>query len=161
MPWQSFLLWSSILVSVLSYFWFKYDLRQKYHAPQVRPDQGSNSWPPGHTPTPTMKHQHYRACMFSCLDAMLLSTIVLYLWQYSACLLTYLPSYLLTYLLTYLLKLLLVSDRKTWQQRWCVSLCGTWWAHAGQGTPCNHAERRTSPSTAYRHQCVRQTHSGT
>ena len=25
------------------YVWFKYDLGQKYQAPQVRPDQGSNS----------------------------------------------------------------------------------------------------------------------
>ena len=24
--------------------WFKYDLGQKYHAPEVRPDRGSNSW---------------------------------------------------------------------------------------------------------------------
>ena len=28
------------------YFWFKYDLGQKYYAPQVKPDQHSNSWPP-------------------------------------------------------------------------------------------------------------------
>ena len=28
------------------YFWFKYDLGQKYYAPQVRPDRGSHSWPP-------------------------------------------------------------------------------------------------------------------
>ena len=27
----------------LIYFWFKYDLGQKYQAPQVRPDRGSNS----------------------------------------------------------------------------------------------------------------------
>ena len=25
------------------YFWFKYNLGQKYYAPQVRPDQRSNS----------------------------------------------------------------------------------------------------------------------
>ena len=29
-------------------FWFKYDLGQKYQAPQVRPNQGSNSWPSDH-----------------------------------------------------------------------------------------------------------------
>ena len=33
------------------YFWFKYDLGQKYHAPQVRPDRGSNSQPPDHDNT--------------------------------------------------------------------------------------------------------------
>ena len=27
-------------------FWFKYHLRQKYHAPQIWSDCGSNSWPP-------------------------------------------------------------------------------------------------------------------
>ena len=32
-------------------FWFKYDVGQKYHAPQVRPDRGSNSWPPDHDST--------------------------------------------------------------------------------------------------------------
>ena len=30
------------------YFWFKYNSGQKYYAPQVQPDQGSNSWPPDH-----------------------------------------------------------------------------------------------------------------
>ena len=30
------------------YFWFKYDLGQKYYAPQVWPNRGSNSWPPDH-----------------------------------------------------------------------------------------------------------------
>ena len=30
---------------------FKYDLGQKYQAPQVRPDRGSNSWPPDHDST--------------------------------------------------------------------------------------------------------------
>ena len=35
----------------MSYFWFKYDLGQKYYAPQVRPDRGSNSWPPDHDST--------------------------------------------------------------------------------------------------------------
>ena len=29
------------------YLWFKYD-RQKYYAWRVRPDRGSNSWPPDH-----------------------------------------------------------------------------------------------------------------
>ena len=29
----------------------KYDLGQKYYAPQDRPDQGSNSWPPDHDST--------------------------------------------------------------------------------------------------------------
>ena len=32
-------------------FWFKYDLGQKYYAPQVRPDWGLNSWPPDHDST--------------------------------------------------------------------------------------------------------------
>ena len=32
-------------------YWFKYDLGQKYQAPQVRPDRGSNSWPPDHDST--------------------------------------------------------------------------------------------------------------
>ena len=32
-------------------FCFKYDLEQKYHAPQVRPEGGSNSWPPDHDNT--------------------------------------------------------------------------------------------------------------
>ena len=34
-----------------NYFWFKYDSRQKYYAPQVWPNQGSNSWPPDHDST--------------------------------------------------------------------------------------------------------------
>ena len=29
-------------------FWIKYDFGQKYHTPQVRPDWGSNTWPPDH-----------------------------------------------------------------------------------------------------------------
>ena len=33
--------------------WFKYDLGQKYCAPQVRPNQGSNSWPPDYDSRPT------------------------------------------------------------------------------------------------------------
>ena len=33
------------------YFWFKYDLGQKHYAPQVRPDRGSNPWPPDHDST--------------------------------------------------------------------------------------------------------------
>ena len=32
-------------------FLVKYDLGQKYQAPQVRPDWGSNSWPPDHDST--------------------------------------------------------------------------------------------------------------
>ena len=32
----------------LAYLWFKYDLGQKYQAPQVQPDWGLNSWPPDH-----------------------------------------------------------------------------------------------------------------
>ena len=32
-------------------FWFKYNLGQKYYAPQVRPSRGSNSWPPDHDST--------------------------------------------------------------------------------------------------------------
>ena len=35
----------------LRYFWFKYDLGQKYQAPQVQPDWGSNSLPPDHDST--------------------------------------------------------------------------------------------------------------
>ena len=31
--------------------WFKYDLWQKYYAPQVLPDRGSISWPPDHDST--------------------------------------------------------------------------------------------------------------
>ena len=33
------------------YFWFKYDWGQKYYAPQVWPDRGSNLWPPDHDST--------------------------------------------------------------------------------------------------------------
>ena len=33
------------------YVWFKYDLGQKYYAPQVRPDRGSNLLPPDHDST--------------------------------------------------------------------------------------------------------------
>ena len=33
------------------YFWFKYDLGQKYYALQVQSDQGLNSWPPDHEST--------------------------------------------------------------------------------------------------------------
>ena len=32
-------------------FFFKYNLGQKYYAPQVQPDRGSNSWPPDHDST--------------------------------------------------------------------------------------------------------------
>ena len=45
------------------YFWFKYNLGQKYHAPQVRPDWGSDSSPPDHdgafhvTETPALTTQ--------------------------------------------------------------------------------------------------------
>ena len=35
------------------YFWFNYELGQKYHTPQVQPDRGSNSWPPDHDSTLT------------------------------------------------------------------------------------------------------------
>ena len=40
-----------IITLVIIYFWFKYDLGQKYYAPQVQPDQGSNSWRPDHDST--------------------------------------------------------------------------------------------------------------
>ena len=30
------------------YCWFKYNVGQKYNAPQVRSDRGSDSWPPDH-----------------------------------------------------------------------------------------------------------------
>ena len=33
------------------YVWFKYDLGQKYYAPQIRPSRGSISWPPDHDRT--------------------------------------------------------------------------------------------------------------
>ena len=36
------------LLTQIEYFWFKYNLGQKYCAPQVRSDPGSNSWPPDH-----------------------------------------------------------------------------------------------------------------
>ena len=36
---------------MVRYFWFKYDLGQKYQAPQVRPERGSNSWPPDNDST--------------------------------------------------------------------------------------------------------------
>ena len=35
-------------INCICYIWFKYNLGLKYYAPQVRPDQGSNSWPPDH-----------------------------------------------------------------------------------------------------------------
>ena len=38
-------------VACIGYFWFTYDLGQKYQAPQVRPDRDSNSWPPDHDST--------------------------------------------------------------------------------------------------------------
>ena len=36
---------------IVLYFWFKYNLGQKYWAPQVQPDRCSNSWPPDHDST--------------------------------------------------------------------------------------------------------------
>ena len=42
-------IWSRIYVN--SYVWLKYDLGQKYYAPQIRPSRGSNSWPPDHDST--------------------------------------------------------------------------------------------------------------
>ena len=36
---------------LLLYFWFKYGIGHKYYAPQFRPDNGSNSWPPHHCST--------------------------------------------------------------------------------------------------------------
>ena len=39
------------MITVYFHFWFKNDFGQKYYAPQVRPDQGSNSWPPDHDST--------------------------------------------------------------------------------------------------------------
>ena len=33
------------------YVWFKYDLGQKYQAPQVQPGGDLNSWPPDHDST--------------------------------------------------------------------------------------------------------------
>ena len=43
--------WATFPWGFYQYFWFKYDLGQKYQAPQVRPDWGSNSWPPDHDRT--------------------------------------------------------------------------------------------------------------
>ena len=40
-----------ISVHFLRYFWFKYDLAQKYYAHKVWPNRGSNSWPPDHDST--------------------------------------------------------------------------------------------------------------
>ena len=42
------LFWNS---EIGSYFWFNYDSGQKYYAPKVSPDRGSNSWPPDHDST--------------------------------------------------------------------------------------------------------------
>ena len=33
----------SVVYNITYYVWFKYDLGQKYHAPQVQPGQGMNS----------------------------------------------------------------------------------------------------------------------
>ena len=35
-----------IIINIFFFFLFKYDLGQKYHVPQVRPNRGSNSLPP-------------------------------------------------------------------------------------------------------------------
>ena len=47
------MLWSTCLAfwGVQKYFWFKGNLGQKYYAPQIWPDWGSNSWPPDHDST--------------------------------------------------------------------------------------------------------------
>ena len=37
------ILFGAITFEVALYFWIKYDLGQKYYAPKVRPDRGSNS----------------------------------------------------------------------------------------------------------------------
>ena len=55
------------------YFWFKYDLGQKYHASQVRPDWDSNSWPSDHdstvhvteTPALTTRPSVMQLCIFA------------------------------------------------------------------------------------------------
>ena len=55
----------SPIVGTNIYVWFKYNLGQKYHAPQVQPRRGLNSWPPDHdstfnvteTPAITTRHQ--------------------------------------------------------------------------------------------------------
>ena len=55
-------LFDAVREMYLLHLWLKYDLGQKYHAPQVRPDRGSNSRPPGHdstfhvTETPSMQY---------------------------------------------------------------------------------------------------------
>ena len=48
---ESFINYTVILIFIVLYIWFRYDLGQKYYAPQVWPDQGSNSWPPDHDST--------------------------------------------------------------------------------------------------------------
>ena len=53
----------SMIIDALDIFGSKYEFEQKYYAPQVRPDQSSNSWPPDHdsashvteTPAPTTR----------------------------------------------------------------------------------------------------------
>ena len=45
--WKSQTIWKGVICC----FWFKYDLGQKYQAPQVWPDQDSNSWPPDYDST--------------------------------------------------------------------------------------------------------------
>ena len=39
------------MMFIIQIFEFKYDLGQKYYVPQVRPEWGSNSWPPDHDST--------------------------------------------------------------------------------------------------------------
>ena len=40
-----------ISLALRKYVWFKYDLGQKYYAPQLQPGRGLNSWPLNHDST--------------------------------------------------------------------------------------------------------------
>ena len=39
---------SEMFYNSFLYFWFKYNLGQKYYTLQVQSDRGSDSWPPDH-----------------------------------------------------------------------------------------------------------------
>ena len=68
-------------------FWFKYNLAQKYYAPQVRSDRGSNSWPPDHdskfhvTETPALTTWHAYAFKFTYQIQCITSRNFLLNWQ--------------------------------------------------------------------------------
>ena len=68
---------SALFQSVEKYVWFKYDLGQKHYAPQVRPHQGSNSWPPDYdntfhvTEMPALTTQPSVTSLKKCTDIIL------------------------------------------------------------------------------------------